>query len=850
MAFSNGGSQTGTDTDLTGMSNVNNITIINSGSGELRKDAYGTDTNIVVNGTLSINPFNEELLNFATTPLDVTSTGVLNINGYRDLLNKRIYTQNYFLHASNPNATANINGTVNWIGGGMFLPGYYNINNGSNVTIEGGVIDSYNLSDSGVAVPNGENQIVNNTTATIIRGLTLYRGFFKIVQVPSVFEGYKPRHCYNAIAFSSSTPNIDIPIFGYDTDLSNQKDVGLWQGCRPVFSNPIGGTNMLIGTNAGASASAFGFVVVKQTFNPTIVDENNQPLQNCIVCVIDNDNGNRGIYYSENYLVSPGLQVNSSQTFNYTSTTNAIGSLPTALDVYTGFDVINSGGDGATITSPNTGAAVWDYRGKNNDVTDVFEVRLASYGKLLTTYDVVLKGNVDRADLTVTTGTTVFSDAKITEYDATVVDAYPVTVTFNGTDLTITGDNTTLQTLSANQLYDVVSLYLANNYDKRLTPIVDINGTEIDGTFWDINITLDYITFDGSITLDTTRALTLTNGSTVSGGIIDINGDSFIRTTGVWQAFATEADRDATINTLGSGTSSDIFRFNHVAGTIYYYWIDGTKQKVPVVQGENIKNLSETALLQNIGDRLGFIAPTIYCNTTLPTNGNGSNSAPFNNIDDAIDFCNANGAKAIELFSTSTMPAILTTSPSGLKIKSVVETLSVLVLNGLDCGGCKMEELTLLGDGNASSDWVIEGGQIAPSGMSGFRGKMQDVLIMGSVTLNNNSSINGCSFQYPAGSVVIDANNTGASFGLTDVNGAVSLRNINGGVSSIYGDAYRVEIESTCTGGTLRMLGSARVTDNSNGTTVTDQTTASALEIINRNVSKSSKIIPANEEII
>jgi len=66
---------------------------------------------------------------------------------------------------------------------------------------------------------------------------------------------------------------------------------------------------MLIGTNAGASASAFGFVVVKQTFNPTIVDENNQPLQNCIVCVIDNDNGNRGIYYSENYLVSPGLQV-------------------------------------------------------------------------------------------------------------------------------------------------------------------------------------------------------------------------------------------------------------------------------------------------------------------------------------------------------------------------------------------------------------------------------------------------------------------------------------------------------------------------------------------------------------
>jgi len=215
----------------------------------------------------------------------------------------------------------------------------------------------------------------------------------------------------------------------------------------------------------------------------------------------------------------------------------------------------------------------------------VFEVRLASYGKLLTTYDVVLKGNVDRADLTVTTGTTVFSDAKITEYDATVVDAYPVTVTFNGTDLTITGDNTTLQTLSANQLYDVVSLYLANNYDKRLTPIVDINGTEIDGTFWDINITLD-----------------------------------FIRFTNPWEIYATEADRNISTNLIASGTSANIFRFNYVAGTTYYMWVAGTKQLTTPVQGSNSFDLGTSALLVGINNKLGFVAVFYLYNASYINN--------------------------------------------------------------------------------------------------------------------------------------------------------------------------------------------------------------------------------------
>ena len=111
------------------------------------------------------------------------------------------------------------------------------------------------------------------------------------------------------------------------------------------------------------------------------------------------------------------------------------------------------------------------------------------------------------------------TDMTVTETNSTTVAAYPFTVTLPGGSLKITGDASTLQTVTAAELYDAVKLFSADN-----PAYVTRNDTDIDAGALDVE--LDYATYTGSIR--TTGTVTLSNGSTVSGGIIDSTGDSFL----------------------------------------------------------------------------------------------------------------------------------------------------------------------------------------------------------------------------------------------------------------------------------------------------------------------------------
>lgn len=410
---------------------------------------------------------------------------------------------------------------------------------------------------------------------------------------------------------------------------------------------------------------------------------------------------------------------------------------------------------------------------------------------------------------------------------------------------------------NSNRFYDVLKLFLTENYSAETQTIVSRVLNTIEARNFDVELRANgnLVSFDGNTisvragsvfdgNITTTGTVTL-NGTTLNGGIVDSNGDSFITFTARWEVYATESDRNASINPLGIGTENEVFRFNFSAGTTYFLWVDGTKQQVtPVNSGLTVFDLSTPALLVGVNNRLGFIPPTIYVNTTLNTNGIGSNSSPFNNIDDAINFANSFGSKSIELFSTQSQPAVLNVSPFGLRIKSVVETLSILVLNGQDCGGSKMEELTLLGDGVASSDWIIEGGQISPFGIQGFRGKIENVTILGNVTFIGNSVINSCVFQAVASDIILDFDSLNINIGISDANGRMLLSNITQGAHSIYGDVAWVTINESCTGGALRLLGTTKIEDNSNGTNVIDETLSTNVTLT-RNAANLAAILSA-----
>ena len=195
------------------------------------------------------------------------------------------------------------------------------------------------------------------------------------------------------------------------------------------------------------------------------------------------------------------------------------------------------------------------------------------------------------------------TDMTVTETNSSLVAAYPFTVTLPGGSLKITGDTTTLQSVTAAQLYDAVKLFSADN-----PAYVTRNGTDIDAGALDVE--LEYITLAGSIRA--TGTVTLSNGSTVSGGIIDSTGDSFLSFKDIesWKIYATQSNANKDKSALANG--SGIFRFNYAAGTTYYLRLVASGEQIlktitPSAAGETVVSLSSVALLGGIANAVSVV---------------------------------------------------------------------------------------------------------------------------------------------------------------------------------------------------------------------------------------------------
>lgn len=202
---------------------------------------------------------------------------------------------------------------------------------------------------------------------------------------------------------------------------------------------------------------------------------------------------------------------------------------------------------------------------------------------------------------------TMLTDMTVAEADSSIVAAYPFTVTLPGGSLKITGNNSTLQTVTAAQLYDAVKLFSADNpaYVTRLETDIDAGAFDVD---------LDYVTYTGSIR--TTGTVTLSNGSTVSGGIIDSTGDSFLSFKDIesWKIYATQSNANKDKSALANG--SGIFRFNYVAGTTYYLRLVASGEQIlktitPVEAGETLVSLSSVALLGGIANAVSDVSKEV-----------------------------------------------------------------------------------------------------------------------------------------------------------------------------------------------------------------------------------------------
>jgi len=402
--------QTGTDANLSGLVGVAGVTV----SAQQGIDVYNIgNRRLVIQGTLTIDPEQESLI------VGYNTGDLIQVTGNGHLIIGQEIVQNGFSRFSeglaifledtptgfNDRFSFSGNSSFTWNGGfismyaGKF--GFY----GDNVTVRINSVNAKLL----YRTQDPQNQIRQETDDFISQAFSFINGDFTIVGTGQQLNGYEPTHATGSIAFSGATPNVDVTLRGYSGgDRGNAKDIKLWQGGRPILINSKTGSELNLGSHLPGDNSSFGVARVFQEFDLKVTDTLNNPIQNAMLYIRDTDNGNRGTYTREN----PSINFTADNV--YIAATDNNGDIATQ-QILLASNVANNGNNDA----PNTGVYAWDYRGKNNDNSDLFEAHVWSYNHLYQLLrDIELKGVEGTA-----VATKLLAD-NVTEPDIAVVNAY------------------------------------------------------------------------------------------------------------------------------------------------------------------------------------------------------------------------------------------------------------------------------------------------------------------------------------------------------------------------------------------------------------------------------------------
>ena len=422
MTWSAGGAQTGTDTDLSGLSSVNGVTVTTFN--DLVVYECDNSVELTVAGTLTIDPEFETVI-MERTPgannnaLVVLNGGTLNIgtnnteNSFERapqgdaIIFENVSTNNAFnFNANWANFRVDSGGTLNWRGGTIYSNGVIEIAAGSTVNIE-----SQNCIMHGRDSNNSGNapQIRQRSVNTNITGLTTIDFTLTMIGIPSEFSGYNPIHAAKGIDMSNnSTSNSFYPVRDYVAGQGNEVDAGMKTTTWLRFINCSLGSDLIVQSqNPGAGSDQDGLVETRQEVTYTITEQDGTPIENCRIFCRDTDNGNR----------AGANEVGTSASYipdeTYNGLTNASGVLAFTTDGGVLLAVEYHGDEAGTTTFD------FDSRGKNDDRTDRFDFGFAAYGFLPAVQELELKGNGGNLQTFV-----LFADTGTEETNEATVAAY------------------------------------------------------------------------------------------------------------------------------------------------------------------------------------------------------------------------------------------------------------------------------------------------------------------------------------------------------------------------------------------------------------------------------------------
>ena len=596
MAFSQNGTiiiQSGTDTDLSGLSGIAGVEYseITGGEYNFRYVILPIGYRLVIEGGLTINANTDRLViphtagNFLC--LDIAASGSLTITDKMSDGANTIYYQKNALHILNqtsdhwnPANGVTFAGELIMKGGAIISASHINFLAGSSLTVEGESLIAVGDAASGSA---NLFRFGNSLADVSIDGLILQGGSnaFETARIAQL-DNYAPQFATEGI-MSYGT----VTLYGYNP-----------QNCEKDFAFIASGSFYIVYGMADkspsasvhfdhGSASGGGWVKIRKYLNLTLLDEKGAPVANAVSFLKDTDHGQR-------YNKLEDLTAD----FEYLETSDANGLINHDL-LLANIQV----GAGENVGKGSV-ARIVDYRAKNNSHDYRMDVAIFSYGyQPRIANDIDLTGLAQSVDVTLVLS----EDSSITEPDQTIVAAYSEITT-------------------ASQFYDAAKLWLVNNYAGQGQPLVSIEGGDTIIADYDIvidanasaafdfdgsTITIKAQEFSGNLTLDEDHEVTLNNGAAITGTVLDQNGNSAITFDGVsaWAVYADAQTRALSENPLATGNQDDVFRFLYQQGQVYYLTLtiggDQLLSDLAIDQpGITAFDLSETALLNQLNSKV------------------------------------------------------------------------------------------------------------------------------------------------------------------------------------------------------------------------------------------------------
>lgn len=386
--------QSGVDTNLSGLAGVFGVTTYQEGN----RTIYDIGVYAIhFSGTITIDGTDEGIISrntgwaFRFRPnADVTINDFTDENGVKTYHEDKVLScgkdgEVYF------DSGANLNMNGGWIECGLVATPE-SLQNGIQLNIKYGVFGSYKSTTATLQFRTFTQNL--NVTGKLI---LIKMGYTLRTTLNNAINAFETRYGVTALRISSSSPS-------GENEFKNFSSVGtenialLWDSKKVVFINTEKGTDYGVGNNAQGNSVSKGTILVKKEVQPKLADVSGNPISGAVVFIRDTDNGNR----------TNGNGYTFSTDKTYSEITDANGQTQ-VFKVLTG--VVN---EPVYDASPD-----WDYRSKNGNSEDEFDMYFLAYGKLIAVSTQKLKGfNTLQFDWTL------FDDPNISETDKATVDAY------------------------------------------------------------------------------------------------------------------------------------------------------------------------------------------------------------------------------------------------------------------------------------------------------------------------------------------------------------------------------------------------------------------------------------------